>query len=115
MTSAAELESRKVAEDSREKKWRGESFITDLFLGRFRLDLVHPFPATEEMRPEFKKFYDGMERFLREEVDPVEIDRTGEYPLIVVKGLAELGAFGMKIPKEYGGLGITHPEYVRIL
>jgi len=115
MTSAAELESRKVAEESREKKWRGESFIKDLFLGRFRLDLVHPFPAMEELRPEFKKFYDGMERFLRDEVDPVEIDRTGEYPPHVVKGLAELGAFGMKIPKEYGGLGLTHPEYVRIL
>jgi alkylation response protein AidB-like acyl-CoA dehydrogenase len=48
-------------------------------------------------------------------VDPVAIDTSGEYPDDVVRGLAELGAFGMKIPTEYGGLGLTHPEYVTVM
>jgi alkylation response protein AidB-like acyl-CoA dehydrogenase len=48
-------------------------------------------------------------------VDPAQIDETGEYPEHVIEGLAELGAFGMKIPREYGGLGFTHREYVRVM
>jgi alkylation response protein AidB-like acyl-CoA dehydrogenase len=115
MPSKEELESRQLAEESREKKWRGASFMKNLFLGKFSLDLVHPFPIQEEERPEFRAFYDKLAEFLRTKVDPVEIDRTGEYPKEVVQGLAELGAFGMKIPKEYGGLGLTHPEYVRAM
>ena len=35
------------------------------------------------------------------------IDQTGEYPEKVIDGLRKLGAFGMKVPKEYGGLGFT--------
>jgi alkylation response protein AidB-like acyl-CoA dehydrogenase len=115
MSSQAELESRAIAEASREKAWRGVSFIRDLFLGRLRLDLVLPYPLAEPERPKFRRFYDRLERFLREEVDPVAIDESGEYPQRVVRGLADLGAFGMKIPEEYGGLGLTHPEYVRVM
>ena len=58
----------------------GPSFMRELFLGNFRLDLIHPFPLPREERPEFTAFYDEFERFLHDEVDPVEIDETGEYP-----------------------------------
>ena len=40
--------------------------------------------------------------------DPDEIDRNGEIPDEVIRGLAEMGAFGIKTPKEYGGLGMSH-------
>ena len=113
--SKAELEARELAEESREKSWRGESFLKELFLGKFRPDLVHPFPAKAPDRPEFLKFYADMERFLLEKVDPAAIDESEEYPEEVIKGLTELGAFGMKVPKEYGGLGLTHFEYVRVM
>src|SRR5688500_2801622 len=106
MPSQAEMESRQVAEESREKAWRGASFLRDLFLGRFRHDLVFPYPMGDTERPKFRRFYDRMEQFLRDEVDPVAIDASGEYPPRVVRGLAEMGAFGMKIPEEYGGLGL---------
>ena len=115
MTTTAERQSRDVAEAAREREWKGASFLRDLFLGRFRLDLVHPYPVEEPDRPAFRDFYEGMRRFLAEKVDPVAIDETGEYPEEVVRGLAELGAFGMKIPREYSGLGLTHPEYVRVM
>ena len=36
------------------------------------------------------------------------IEREARIPDEFVKGLAELGAFGMKIPEEYGGLGLSH-------
>lgn len=115
MPSEAELHSRDVAEDSREKTWKGTSFIKELFLGNYRMDLMHDFPLKEPDRPEFLEWFAKFKAFLIEHVDPVEIDRTGEYPQHVVDGLRELGAFGIKIPKEYGGLGLSHPEYVRVM
>ncbi|MGM0576884.1 MAG: acyl-CoA dehydrogenase family protein [Myxococcota bacterium] len=115
MASDAELKSREVAEDSREKEWRGESFLKDLFLGRLRLDLVEPHPIADSDRPGFREFYGRLRDFLRDVVDPVAIDVSGEYPKEVVKGLADLGAFGMKIDEEYGGLGLTHSEYVQVM
>ncbi|NNK08191.1 MAG: acyl-CoA dehydrogenase [Myxococcales bacterium] len=108
-------EARRVAEDSREKFWRGQSFMRDVFLGNFRMDLLERLTLDEPDRPEFWAFYDRLAAFLRDEVDSAEIDATGEYPPQVVAGLAELGAFGLKIPREYGGLGLTHPEYVRVM
>ncbi|HLY38689.1 MAG TPA: acyl-CoA dehydrogenase family protein [Candidatus Binatia bacterium] len=110
-----EEESRKVAEESREQEWAGRTFLRELFLGNFLLDHIHPFPVTKQERPEFRKFYDELEHFLRDKVDPVAIDETGEYPEDVVDGLRKLGAFGIKIPKEYGGLGFTVSEYTTIM
>ena len=110
-----ELKARDLAEDSREKTWRGNSFMKELFLGRLRMDLMDPFPAEKPTRPEFKSFYAELKAFLAEHVDAAEIDRTGEYPQHVVDGLRKLGAFGMKIPASYGGLGLTHPEYVETM
>src|SRR5262249_47701936 len=64
-------------------------------------------PRRPADRPDFARFYGQLETFLRHEVDSVAIDQTGEYPEPVVDGLRKLGAFGMKIPKDYGGLGFT--------
>ncbi|MCG8461393.1 MAG: acyl-CoA dehydrogenase family protein, partial [Holophagales bacterium] len=84
-------------------------------LGNFRSDLLHPFPLAEEERPEFAAFYSAMEELLREHVDSDEIDATGEYPEDVIDSLRKLGAFGMKIPKEYGGLGFDQVEYGKVM
>src|SRR5215213_8919808 len=111
----SELESRKVAEASRETEWKQPSFLREMFLGNFRLDLIHPFPLAEQDSPEFAAFYRAMKEFLRDQVDSVEIDVTGEYPEQVVDGLRKLGAFGMKIPKKYGGLGFTNAEYQKVM
>jgi hypothetical protein len=111
----SERESMKVAEASRQQEWERPSFMRELFLGRFRLDLVHPFPLPGEWRPEFKAFYEKFRAFLRDEVDSAEIDRTGEYPEHVVDRLRKMGAFGMKISTKYGGLGFTNVEYSRVM
>ncbi len=111
----SEKESLKVAEASRQAEWTQPSFMRELFLGDLRLDLIHPFPLPGPERPEFAAFYTELKRFLKEEVDPVEIDATGEYPAHLLDGLRRMGAFGMKIPKEYGGLGFTHSEYQHVM
>ncbi|HEY8370895.1 MAG TPA: acyl-CoA dehydrogenase family protein [Thermodesulfobacteriota bacterium] len=114
MHVTSEEESRQVAEQARQSEWEGRGFLRDLFLGRFDVGLIHPFPASAPERPEFREFYDRMEAFLRT-VDSAAIDRTGEYPPEVIDGLRRLGAFGMKIPTEYGGLGFSVHEYCTVM
>src|SRR6185369_1719220 len=110
-----EQESRQVAEQARESEWAGRTFLRELFLGNFLLPLIHPFPLEDGERPEFTSFYGKLETFLRDQVDSVAIDQTGEYPEHVLDGLRKLGAFGMKIPKEYGGLGFSNLEYQKVM
>lgn len=112
--AASERESLQVAEHAREKQWAHASFMKELFLGRFPFDLIEEFPRRPE-RPEFLAFYDRMKTFLRDKVDPVAIDEAGEYPPHVVEELKTMGAFGMKVPVEYGGLGFTQTEYDRVM
>ena len=85
-----EADSRKVAEEARETEWRAPSFLKEIFLGNFRLDLVHPFPEIALDRPEFRAFMDRIERFLVEEVDSDRIDREGKVPPQVIARRAEL-------------------------
>ena len=111
----ADQDSREVTEAAREREWRRVGFLRDLFLGRFHLELVHPYPD-EPRRPEFLAFYDALENVLRTKVDPVATDATGgKYPEEVLQGLREVGAFGMTIPVEYGGLGLSQREYERAM
>ncbi|MQA90397.1 MAG: acyl-CoA dehydrogenase, partial [Gemmatimonas sp.] len=98
----SELESREVAEAAREAEWAAPSFVRELFLGNFRLDLIHPYPEqSAEDLAKTEAYLEKIAAFLRDKVDSNEIDRTGELPEDVVQGLRELGAFGIKIPEEY--------------
>ncbi|MEO3799220.1 acyl-CoA dehydrogenase family protein [Nonomuraea sp. B1E8] len=109
-------ESREVGEQARETEWTRPSFAKQLFLGDFRLDLVHPVPSLPgDAVRRGEEFVRAMRRFLDTEVDPALIERTAQVPDEVVKGLAQLGAFGMTIGKEYGGLGLPYLYYCRTL
>jgi len=109
-------EAMEVAEASRQTEWEKPSFAAGLFLGNPDFDLVHPFP---EQPDDDKKIGDEyiarLERFLAENVDPEKIDADGEYPEEIFEGFKKLGAWGMKIPKEYGGLGFTSTNYNRAI
>ena len=109
-------EARDIAEAAREQEWAAPSFVRELFLGKLRMDLIHPYPEqdpTEIARA--KPFLDNLERFLREQVDSDRIDREGEIPEEVIAGLRDLGAFGIKIPREYGGLGLSQLSYMKAI
>src|SRR6266702_4178924 len=109
-------EAREVAEAAREQEWAAPSFVRDLFLGKLRMDLIHPYPEQdpEEIR-RAQPFLEQLERLLRETVDSDRIDREGEIPDAVVQGLRALGAFGIKIPREYGGLGLSQLSYMKAI
>src|SRR6476646_9597891 len=111
---ASEKEARDVAEAARESEWSGPSFVRELFLGRFNLDLIHPHPvvvdAAEQARAD--AFLAKLRAFL-ERADSDMIDRTGEIPEEYVQELREMGAFGIKIPLAYGGVGLSYANYTR--
>src|SRR5258706_16123226 len=101
-------EAREVAEAAREQEWVAPSFVRDLFLGKFRLDLIHPYPEQdpEEVR-RAQPFLEKVGRLLREEVVPGGIDPAGEKTQFVVHVLRDDGAFWVKIARGHrGGRGV---------
>ena len=110
-----EQEAREVAEAAREQEWNA-SFVKELFEGRLRLDLIHPFPEpTPEDVAKAAPFLARLERFLAEKVDSDRIDREAKVPPELVEELKAMGAFGIKIPEEYGGLGLSQLMYTRAI
>ena len=109
-------DARAVAEAARETEWTSRSFVRELFEGRLRLGLIHPFPAAAPADvAKAKPFFDALERFLIERVDSDRIDREGQVPADVIDGLRALGAFGIKIPEAYGGLGLSQLMYTHAI
>jgi len=92
----------------------GKTFVSGLFMGEFNLTEISPFPTqSAEDRERGEEFLKKLETLLHEKVDADEIDRTGEIPQSVMDALAQLGAFGIKVPTEYGGLGLSQTNYCR--
>lgn len=114
-TSEGGRQAMEVAEDAREKEYLHPSFGSQLFLGNFRSDMVMPFP---EQDPEDKKIGDAyiakLVKYLEANLDPEEVDRTRTIPKNVIEELARMGAFALKIPQEYGGMGFSQTNYNRI-
>ncbi|GAA4053314.1 acyl-CoA dehydrogenase family protein [Arthrobacter methylotrophus] len=123
MTSATEnkstdvtaAEARAVAEAARETEWNRPSFAKGLYLGDFDLGLIHPWPQAraediergEEFMAKLAEFCGTMSGRM--------IERDAKIPDEYLAGLNELGVFGMKIPREYGGLGLSLVYYGRAL
>src|SRR3712207_6765206 len=109
-------QSKQVAEAGREAAWTRPSFGRALFLGELRLDLIHPQPELDPAAVEKgETFLERLRVFLAERVDRQRIEREARIPGEVVEGLKELGALGMKVPEEYGGLGLSQVHYNKAL
>ncbi len=101
-------------EEARERL-TGQSFMAGLFVGKPDFSLLVAPEEPPDQREAWERFLPRLEAFLRTEVDPDEIERTAKIPDSVLKGLFALGAFGMKIPTHYGGLGFSYTNYGRAL
>lgn len=114
--NAEKQKSLELAEASRETEWQHPSFVAELFKGEFHWDHIHPFPLqSAEDKKIGDDFLAKLELCLRENIDPDQVDATYKIPARAVKALAELGCMGMKIAKEYGGLGLTQTNYNRAI
>src|SRR6266853_415006 len=112
--SKGKREALELAEASRDPLDERGSFASNLFIGRYDFDRIFPWPEqSAEDREAGKEFLASLEKYLRENVDADEIDRTGEIPQKNIEDLFALGAFGVKIPKQYDGLGLSQLNYGR--
>ena len=110
-----EREARKVAEAARQTDWAKPSFGKELFLGRFRLDLVDPWPTpSPEARTKGEAFL-ARAAEVTERIDGRRIEREARVYDDLLDELADLGAFGMTIAEDYGGEGLSHLYYTRAL
>jgi len=111
--SAGQRAALELTEAAREVA-QAPSFVSGLFMGSVDFARIRPFPMqSAEDRDQGDAFLEKLETLLRKKVDPDEIDRTGEIPEAVIEELAKLGAFGIKIPTQYGGLGLSQTNYCR--
>ena len=113
--AATAADARAIAEAARETSWNQPSFAKGLYLGNFDLGLIHPWPeAPADDVERGEAFMARLTDFCRT-MSGRTIEREDRIPDEYLRGLAELGAFGMKIPREYGGLGLTLVYYGRAL
>lgn len=105
-----------VTEQSRQGKWENPSFASGLFMGNFHPEMISPFPEQSESE---KKIADAILAelipFLEKNLDPDLVDKTGEIPKSIYEGFTKMNLWAMKIPKEYGGLGLSQFNYNRIM
>ncbi len=112
--SEGERAALEVTEAAREAAAMERTFAGGVFLGSYDLSQITPFPQqTTEDRDQGDAFLCRLEEFLRNNTNPDQIDESGEIPDAVIDGLAQLGAFGIKIPVKYGGLGLSQTNYCR--
>ncbi len=111
-----EKRSLEVAEAARELDWLRPSFVSKLFMGVVDESLVFPFPEQpKEDRKAGDKIIEELQSFLAEHLDADLVDREAEIPEAVLDGLKARGLYGIKIPTEYGGLGLSQVNYNRII
>jgi alkylation response protein AidB-like acyl-CoA dehydrogenase len=115
-TNISEKAARDVVEAAREADWKLPSFGKQLFLGDFHLDLIHPQPTLPPDQIEKgERFLADLREVLAAEADPLEIEREAKIPDNVVDALKRIGALGIKVPPQYGGLGLSQVYYSKAL
>ncbi len=114
-TEVTERQAREVAEAARVQGWERPSFAKGLYLGHLDLDLVHPHPRGSADDVERGNAFLSELRAVCEGLDGGRIERDDQIPDDYIAALTAIGAFGMKIPREYGGLGLSVTAYAKAL
>jgi acyl-CoA dehydrogenase family member 9 len=89
--------------------------VKSLFAGEIPEDTVFPYPEIEASESEtVSAFLDSFRAFAKDRIDSAKIERDHAIGTDVIRGLGELGAFGMTIPEAYGGYGFSASAYCRV-
>ena len=92
------------------------SFMKSLFHGLIEEDLIFPYPEMEpEERETVQMIVDNIRKFGEAEVDSAKIDREHEIPEDLLQKMKDMGLFGLSIPEEHGGLGLSASAYARVI
>ncbi|MGN3974491.1 acyl-CoA dehydrogenase family protein [Tsuneonella sp. SYSU-LHT278] len=65
----------------------------------------------------FEQFIDQLERYVRERLIPAEreVIEADRIPDAIVNEMREMGLFGLTVPEEYGGAGLSTSQYARVV
>ncbi|XP_047535023.1 very long-chain specific acyl-CoA dehydrogenase, mitochondrial [Vanessa atalanta] len=93
------------------------SFTLNLFRGQFEPSQVFPFPEplSDDQRQMLTELVPPVEKFFQEVNDPAKNDADAQIEDGTLAGLWELGAFGLQVPTELGGLGLSNTQYARLV
>ncbi|CAB3227423.1 unnamed protein product [Arctia plantaginis] len=102
---------------SRPAPRQSASFVLNLFRGQFEPAQVFPFPEplSEDQRQMLQELVPPVEKFFQEVNDPAKNDSAAKIEEGTLAGLWELGAFGLQVPSDHGGLGLNNTQYARLV
>lgn len=88
-----------------------------LFCGEIIQSCFWPFPEiANEQKEMLGMVLDSVDRFLEDKQENFrQWDEAGEQPEEFIQGLRDLGLFGLIIPEEHGGIGLSNTGYSRVL
>merc|ERR1719507_1495392 len=98
------------------KAVNSNSFVQNVFRGMIEPTQCFPFPVAldEEQRENLEMLVPIAERVMSEQNDPLLNDQLETVPEETVNALRELGAFGLQVPVELDGVGLTNTQYARL-
>uniref|UniRef100_A0A663F306 Very long-chain specific acyl-CoA dehydrogenase, mitochondrial n=1 Tax=Aquila chrysaetos chrysaetos TaxID=223781 RepID=A0A663F306_AQUCH len=88
-----------------------------MFLGRLNTEQVFPYPSvlSEEQEQTLQELVGPLTRFFEEVNNPARNDELEQVEDATMQGLKEMGAFGLQVPPEMGGLGLSNTQYARLV
>jgi len=111
----------KSKSDQAEKKMRkpavhSKSFVQNMFRGMIEPEQAFPYPnvLNMEQRETLEMLVPPTEKFMTEVNDPLKNDALETVPEDTVQGMRELGAFGLQVPEDLGGVGLNNTQYARL-
>ncbi|XP_058415889.1 very long-chain specific acyl-CoA dehydrogenase, mitochondrial isoform X2 [Diceros bicornis minor] len=98
-------------------KAESKSFAVGMFKGQLTTDQVFPYPSVlnEEQTQFLKELVGPVSRFFEDVNDPAKNDMLERVEETTMQGLKELGAFGLQVPSELGGVGLCNTQYARLV
>ncbi|GAB1600389.1 very long-chain specific acyl-CoA dehydrogenase, mitochondrial-like [Argonauta hians] len=93
------------------------SFAMNLFRGNVISDQVFPFPEVlnEDQKQTLSELVDPCAKFFEEVNDATKNDQLEKVDEATMQGLKDMGAFGLQVPYDYGGLGLNNTMYARLV
>jgi len=93
-----------------------QSFVQNMFRGMVEPAQAFPYPnvLNMEQRETLEMLVPPTEKFMTEVNDPLLNDAQEAVPEDTVQGMRELGAFGLQVPEELGGVGLNNTQYARL-
>ncbi|TMA28458.1 MAG: acyl-CoA dehydrogenase [Deltaproteobacteria bacterium] len=91
------------------------SFGKSLFFGEILEDQIFPYPEMPRDQTELvAPIVETIDRYMSS-IDRRKLDREGEMPAELIQSLREMGLFGVIVPEEHGGLGLSNSGYARVM